>query len=88
MPSFTTSTTGEFGGTGFYRHRPTGFENITAERKQAYFDSAQEYIDTHGNPERKYITDSTDHFELFHKIDYRAQSPRDLSVDGTAFGPY
>lgn len=62
---------GEFGGTGFYRHRPTGFENVTEERKQQYFDSAQAFIDTHGNPERKHMTESTDHFELIHKIDYR-----------------
>lgn len=62
---------GEFGGTGFYRHKPSGFENITEDRKQQYFDSAQAFIDTNGNPERRYVTDSTDHFELVHKIDYR-----------------
>lgn len=62
---------GEFGGTGFYRHRPTGFENITEVRKQQNFDSAQAFIDAHGNPERRYMAESTDHFELVHKIDYR-----------------
>ncbi|TYK66233.1 DUF6445 family protein [Colwellia echini] len=62
---------GDFGGTGFYRHKPTGFENITAERKSLYLQSAQHYINEHGNPERQYITESTEHYELIKKIDYK-----------------
>lgn len=63
---------GDFGGTGFYRHNPTGFENIIQTRKQQYMSSAQHFIDTHGNPSRQYFTGSTEHFELIHKVDYKA----------------
>jgi hypothetical protein len=62
---------GDFGGTGFYRHRPTGFENITAVRKSAYLESAQQYINKQGNPEQQYFTKSTAHYELIHKVEYK-----------------
>lgn len=62
---------GNFGGTGFYRHKPTGYENITTERKTDYFSSAQAFVDTHGSHERKYITDSTNHYELITSVDYK-----------------
>lgn len=63
---------GDFGGTGFYRHRPTGYENITENRKDSYLSAAQQYIDNNGIPEQKYFTHSDDHFELIKKIDYKA----------------
>lgn len=62
---------GDFGGTGLYRHKPTGYENINAERKQHYIKSAQQHINSNGNPERKYLTHSTDHYELLEVIDYK-----------------
>lgn len=62
---------GDFGGTGFYRHKPTGFENITANRKSTYLASAQQHINTHGNPAQRYFTESTEHYELIHKVDYK-----------------
>ena len=62
---------GDFGGTGFYRHKPTGFENITEGRKAEYLESAQQYMATHGSPKKSYFTESTDHYELIHKIDYK-----------------
>jgi hypothetical protein len=62
---------GDFGGTAFYRHKPTGYENITQGRRQEYLTSAQKFIDQNGNPEQRYFTDSTEHFELIHKVDYK-----------------
>ncbi|MBU2924282.1 DUF6445 family protein [Colwellia sp. 1_MG-2023] len=62
---------GDFGGTGFYCQKPTGFENITAVRKSAYLESAQQHINKKGNPVQQYFTHSTDHFELIHKVDYK-----------------
>lgn len=62
---------GEFGGTGIYRHKPTGYENITEERLSNYIDVAQNFIDTHEKNDPKYFTGSTDHFELIHKLDYK-----------------
>lgn len=62
---------GDFGGTGFYRHVPTGFENITAGRKAEYLHSAQQYMARNGDPKQHYFTHSTDHYELIHKVDYK-----------------
>lgn len=62
---------GNFGGTGIYRHKPTGYENITEQRKEHYFTQAQAFIDTNGNPEQKYFTDSTSHYELLETIEYK-----------------
>lgn len=62
---------GDFGGTGFYRHKPTGFENITEGRKSDYLQSAQRFIDIHGQPEKRYFTESTEHYELIQKVAYK-----------------
>lgn len=90
---------GPFAGTGLFRHRPTGFENITAERLDDYIKAGDEYIRTHGDPPAAYINASNDHFELYESIDYRPNriviypgsmlhsilidSERDLSADPT-----
>lgn len=62
---------GDFGGTGFYRHKPTGYENITQGRRQHYLQSAQAFIDHAGQPKQQYFTESNEHFELIHKVDYK-----------------
>lgn len=63
---------GDFGGTAFYRHRPTGYENITKNRRDTYLSAAQNYIDNNGIPKQQYFTHSDGHFELIKKIDYKA----------------
>lgn len=88
---------GEFGGTGFFRHRPTGFERITDERYPDFVAAAKRHMRAHGEPPRRYINASTDHFELIGEIEYRpnriaiypgnilhsglVQPERDLSMD-------
>lgn len=62
---------GNFGGTAFYKHKPTGFENITESNKVRYMEAAQEFIDTNGEPPKTYITQSTEHYELLKVIDYK-----------------
>ena len=62
---------GDFGGTGLFRHRPTGFENITEERIDVYTRAGDAFLRQYGDPPAAYITGSTDHYELFEEIDYR-----------------
>lgn len=63
---------GDFGGTSFYRHRPTGYENITAARRVGFIQSAQHYLATHGGrPAQRYIDGSDDHFERLESLPYR-----------------
>jgi predicted SprT family Zn-dependent metalloprotease len=63
---------GEFGGTGFYRHKPTNYENISSEREAPYFRAMQESFKQKGAPKQQYFCDSDEHFELIRKVDYRA----------------
>lgn len=62
---------GNFCATGLFRHKPTGFENILQHRLDEYIQSSHSFIETNGNPPRKYINQSTDHYELYHRIDYK-----------------
>ena len=63
---------GDFGGTSFYRHRPTGYENITAARRAGFIQSAQHHLATHGGrPAQRYIDGSDDHFERLESLPYR-----------------
>lgn len=62
---------GEFGGTGLYRHKPTGYENITVDRVEGYLQSARSFVDQQGQVKPKYFTESTEHYELIEKLDYQ-----------------
>jgi len=62
---------GSFGGTGFFRHRPTGFERVTEDRRDIFLQSASAFMAVRGLPEPKYINSSTNHFELFSHVAYR-----------------
>jgi len=64
----------EHAGTGFFRHRPTGYERITADRYQSYIDAAQAHMAAHGPPSEKYINDSDDHYELIDAVEHRPNS--------------
>lgn len=83
MPHFDTSSPYYFallhylndsphGSTGFFRHKPTGFERVTDQRRQDYFQSAQQFIDLHGAPPQRYQVQSNAHYELYHQIPYKA----------------
>lgn len=62
---------GEFGGTGFFRHRPTGFERLTDERFARFKDLANEHMHRHGQPSARYCRSSDSHFELTGQVAYR-----------------
>ena len=62
---------GNFGGTGFFRHRPTGFERLTQDRFPQFTQAAEGHFRMHGEPAAQYIRGSDDHFELIATMNYR-----------------
>ncbi|MCU4675892.1 DUF6445 family protein [Catenovulum sp. 2E275] len=62
---------GEFGGTGFYRHLPTGFEHIEQDNLALYQMARTQFEYEHGQPDKTYINQSTDEFKLLGKIAYK-----------------
>jgi hypothetical protein len=62
---------GNFGGTGLFRHTPTGFENVTEDRLQTYAQAGDSYLRAHGDPPAEYIRATGDHYELIEAIDYK-----------------
>ncbi|MDH4124938.1 MAG: DUF6445 family protein [Gammaproteobacteria bacterium] len=62
---------GDFGGTSFYSHRPTGFENITVDRTDKLIQSAQSLIQK-SPPKQDYFYESDDHFLRLGTVDHKA----------------
>lgn len=62
---------GEHAGTGFFRHRPTGFERLSEERYPRFIEAASAHLETQGLPAEKYIDATDDHFELLGEVGYR-----------------
>jgi hypothetical protein len=62
---------GSHGGTGFFRHRPTGFERITQQRQAEYFQAAQQFFDQHGAPPQRYQVASDQQFELYQQLNFQ-----------------
>mgnify|MGYP000754141965 CR=1 FL=1 len=56
-------TTRPQGGTGFYRHRRTGYELISSERKDAFHEGLRQDWLAFGDPEMAYISGSNDAYE-------------------------
>lgn len=61
---------GPYGGTGIFRHRPTGYERISDDRYEDYVAAAEAHMKTNRLPEAGYITSSTDHYELIEELAY------------------
>lgn len=61
---------GDFGGTGFYKHKPTNFENITQKRESTFISEAEKYLNNTGYPKQEYFTESDNHFELMGHVEY------------------
>ncbi|WP_157960424.1 DUF6445 family protein [Marinimicrobium alkaliphilum] len=64
-------TEGPFGGTGFFRHRPTGFERISSARSGEYIASAEAYMARNGLPPARYTTGSDEHYEMIAAVAHR-----------------
>ncbi|MFT2092589.1 DUF6445 family protein [Paraglaciecola sp. 2405UD69-4] len=62
---------GPYGATAFFRHKPTGFERITAEREQDYYQSAKQFVRDNGEPPQEYFVKSNEHFECYDKVEYK-----------------
>lgn len=62
------------GGTGFYRHRSTGFESLTHENFPAYRAALEADVRRGGLPPPAYTTDGLPYFERFHASDGRFNS--------------
>jgi hypothetical protein len=62
---------GNHGNTGLFRHIPSGLEKIENHNVEAYLTSAQNFIDTRGEPPQEYCTQSNEHFELYQQIEYK-----------------
>lgn len=56
------------GGTGFFRHRSTGFECISSAEQPVYFDRLRAELESHP-PAQDYVTDSTDLYEMIGKAE-------------------
>lgn len=62
---------GDHAGTGFFRHRPTGYERISVDRYPSYVAAAKSHIAMNGPPAQKYINESDDHFELIAEVEHK-----------------
>jgi hypothetical protein len=62
---------GDFGGTGFFRHRPTGFERILDHRYDNFVLAGKAFTNIYGAPQMKYINASDEHFELIDSVAYK-----------------
>lgn len=62
---------GDHSGTGFFRHRPTGYERISDDRYPMLVQTGSQHMQAQGMPAKKYINASDEHFELIAKVDYR-----------------
>ena len=58
-------------GTGFYRHNPTGYENITRSRWPVFEQARKTFEATYGPRQQQYFADSNAEYSLMGKIDYR-----------------
>ncbi|MBC3874839.1 DUF6445 family protein [Undibacterium flavidum] len=55
------------GGTGFYRHKSTGIQQITESNRERYLDVYYEEINAQ-RPAQRYFDDSSEHFEFLGMI--------------------
>lgn len=62
---------GNHGGTGFFKHKPTGFERITADRLETYVAAVSEYEEQHGPQPQGYISETIGQYELAVAIGYK-----------------
>jgi len=59
------------GGTGFYRHKSTGYEIISGDKRSDYLKGLAEDVKIYGQPKAQYIDSSTDIFEKIYQIEGR-----------------
>ncbi len=62
---------GSHGGTGFFRHKASGYECITESRKKHYVESINNKFNAQESSEQGYVNQSDENYELYHSVDYR-----------------
>ncbi|MBK8376290.1 DUF6445 family protein [Sphingorhabdus sp.] len=60
----------DLGGTGFYRHKASGFETVTPDRHRLYLDQLEQDFARTGEPEPGYIEGDTDLFVQTGAVDH------------------
>lgn len=63
---------GHFGGTGFYRHKSTGYEKIDLNRAKNFSKIWSDEQKIYDLPKSQYFTQSDDRFELIKAVEYEA----------------
>lgn len=61
---------GVHGGTGFYRHNPTGFERLGEQSFYHYVKAAESFMQDNGLPAEQYYQADDGHFCLIGSVDY------------------
>lgn len=62
---------GDFGGTGFFRHKNTNLERVHPEKSALYAAAWKKERQSNGDPKQQYFTKSNALFELIHSVEYR-----------------
>lgn len=63
-----------FSGTAFYRHRKTGYEEITSENRRNYRLALDQEMRIHGPPPKEYVNGDSSLFEVFFSNELRFNS--------------
>ncbi len=71
------------GGTGFFRHRQTGYESMTKDRSKHYLRVLEDEAITKGLPPQEYLLGSTKLFKMTHSVD--AKFNRAIIYPGNVF---
>ena len=61
----------DLGGTGFFRHKRSGFESVNHERKHKYQRMLDDDLAEFGLPRTRFIVGDTDTFEMTHRAEAR-----------------
>ena len=59
------------GGTGFFRHKPTGYEQISKARKDNYLKLLQQNAHSNTHVHSGYMKQSNSDYELIYAVDYK-----------------
>ncbi|MDO6619583.1 MULTISPECIES: DUF6445 family protein [unclassified Shewanella] len=59
------------GATAFFKHKPSGFERITQQNMQQYFNAAEPYLQQIAPKPAKYFVESNAYYQQHHQIEYK-----------------
>ena len=63
---------GDFGGTGFFKHKATGYEFVDQARRKPFLRSVERYLTDNINKPMQYCNARHPAFELHHSAEYKA----------------